>query len=140
MGLLLLLLLAVLGVAGASAPLVPDSLSRFLPQGPAEWCLVALFHVSSSLAYTVLYSALEEDSPSLGLMLFVEAAPGGRTRAELVEFLTRRALISSRLDSAERGGLLAHDGTGKLVLTAKGARLVRLFSFSQRLLGMEKGG
>lgn len=136
---LLAVLLGTLALVSLASLLAPPSLVAWLPASGAAWCQVALFHVSVSLAYTVLYSALEADSPSLCLVLYVSRSPGGRTRDELRELLARRPLIGDRLAAAQQGDLLQEDEAGRWVLSPKGVWLARCFALAQRLLGMEVG-
>lgn len=137
---LLAVLIGVLPAAAACAFLFPPSIAAWFPRTPAEWALVALFHVSVSLSYAVVYSALEEDSPSLGLVTFLAASPEGRSRDELRAFLAARSPFETRLEAAVHTGLLAREPDGRLVLTRKGARVAWVMWLAQRLVGMERGG
>lgn len=101
---------------------------------------IALFQVAMSLAYVVAYSALEERSPSMTLLLFVAGAgPEGRTEEELEGVLRAKSPVERRLDAMVRDEMIVEaDGTYRL--TAKGKLWHDILSCWLRLLKMDKGG
>lgn len=137
---LLLLLLVVFPplVLGACA-LVP-ALRAHLPSDAPGWILVATFHLGFSLGYAVTYTALEEDSPTLCLLLHVaRAGSAGLSTTETRAFLLQGGVLEQRLRSAYAGDLLL-EREGRLHLTPQGARLARVFLLAQRILGLPVGG
>jgi hypothetical protein len=116
------------------------SLGEIAPANSGEWLHVALFYVPLSLAYTVTYSALEEDSPSLTILVFLaEAGEAGRSREELYGLIGNDFVIGSRLEALLAGGLLA-PVNGKYQLTARGKNWVRLFGAFRWLYRLNLGG
>jgi hypothetical protein len=110
------------------------------PLGPWQCTHIAVFHVALSLAYVVAYSALEEQSPSMTLLLDVaRAEPEGRTRDELAALLEGRSPVEVRLDAMLRDKMVTQAG-GNYQLTAKGLLWAGTFSCWLRLLKMDKGG
>lgn len=111
------------------------------PQNCWEWLHVCELHMSVALGYIVLYSALEENSPSLTIIGFVfEAGSTGRTPAEVFGLINDDLILRSRLHAMLRDGLVCQTD-GLYRLTPKGQVWVRVFSvFRRRLLGRDKGG
>ena len=59
-----------------------------------------LFYGVVSLCYVITYSAIEGDSPTLSLVLFVaEAETRGRSKTELDEFMVHRPFVRARLSA-----------------------------------------
>lgn len=110
------------------------------PRGGWEILHVGIFHVAMTLAYVVAYSALEERSPSMTMLLHVASADGsGRTREELVAVLGGMTPLQSRLDAMARDHMIDVQQTGYRI-TAKGIAWARVFGCWRRLLGLPKGG
>jgi hypothetical protein len=110
------------------------------PLSPWQCCHVAVVHVAFSLAYVVAYSALEEQSPSMTLLLSVaRAGPQGRSREELTALLEGRSPVEVRLAAMLRDKMLT-EVDGAYQLTAKGLLWAGTFACWLRLLGMGKGG
>jgi hypothetical protein len=111
-----------------------------VPAGLAPLVQVALFHVSAAFVYIVLYSLLEEQSPTLSLVKLVADAPAsGRTRAELFAHLEAIQYLQSRLEALLRDGLLREEN-GVYHLTSKGRSWARSFRWWRRVLHIGVGG
>ena len=136
---LLILFLSALPASLLLGNCVP-SWSAYWPAGVWEWLHVATFHVALALAYIVIYSALEENSPSLTIVAFVlEGGDKGRSLEEVRSVINNDLILQSRLQAMVRDGLAAnHDGV--LRLTAKGRVWATVFSRSRAVLSMQKGG
>src|SRR6185295_978706 len=94
---------------------------------------VCLFHVAFSLAYTVIYTALEMDSPTLTIVAFVDAAGArGRTREELLGLVSNDQIVGARFETLSASGIIARAGPG-YVLTPKGRRVALVFGLFRRL-------
>ena len=136
---LLLIFLAALPISFVAAPFVPV-LAPWLPQGVWEYVHVAIFHIALSLAYVVVNSALQNDSPSCMLVTFVaESAKEGRSRDDIIAIFDDRFLIIPRLTAMVTGGLVA-ETSGVYRLTDKGVRWITFFVQCRRLFRVSKGG
>ena len=101
---------------------------------------IILFYVSTSLAYTALYSAIEEDSPSLSITKFVHAAgKEGRSREEIAGLITDDILVESRVGALLRDGLVREAGD-HLELSRRGLVIARSFRAVATVLNLRKGG
>lgn len=135
---LLVVFMGSLAVAIVLGAWVGDD--AFWPQGFWEWAQVAVFHVAVSLAYIVLYSGLEENSPSLTIYAFVAEAGGqGRVVDDVYGIITDDMFIHSRMRAMVRDGLLC-ERDGAFHLTPKGVVWARVFGVARSILSMNKGG
>lgn len=101
---------------------------------------VALFQVSMTLAYIVAYSALEERSPSMTLLLHVANSHGaGRTRDELYAVLGGMTPIELRLAAMTRDMMLVADGDVYRI-TVKGRAWATIFGTWRQFIRLNKGG
>lgn len=136
---LLRIFLAALPIAFILAPFLPF-LEPWRPQGVWEHLHVAIFHVALSLAYVVVNSTLQDDSPSCILVTFLaESATQGRSRDEIIAIFDDRFLILPRLAAMVAGGLVA-ETTGVYRLTDKGVRWIAFFVQCRQLFRVSKGG
>lgn len=124
----------VFGIASASGhPLVLST---------AELARLGMMYVSCSLAYVVLYSAIEMQSPTLAIVLDIAARGSeGRTGADLLVRFGRDDPMAGRLAAMERSGWVCRNGD-VLRLTAQGRGYARLFEHASTLVGVgrTKGG
>ncbi|MGO9108223.1 MAG: hypothetical protein ACLP9L_03225 [Thermoguttaceae bacterium] len=136
---LLVVLLGTLPVGLAVVVYVPAF--QFLgPLGFWQCLHAAIFHVMMSLGYVVVYSALEERSPSMSLLTFVaDAGPEGRTLEELRLLLAGFRPVESRLQAMIRDHMVVETQTS-YQLTAKGRVWAQVFSCWLRLMGASRGG
>ncbi len=102
---------------------------------------VALFYASVSLAYTVTYSAIEADSPTLSLMRFLAGGPReGAPEEEIAAFFAKRPFVRARLVALERSGLIG-ERDGRYVLAGKPSLAFRLILGYRKIYGsIPKGG
>jgi hypothetical protein len=139
---LLIIFQGALVVGLLAAPHLPG-VSQFAPTRPWEVCHVCLFHIAFSLSYTVAYSALALDSPTLTIIPFVAAAgERGRAREDLLRLVGNEQIVGTRFDALHAAGIivLLDRETGAYVLTSAGRRWAHLFRFLQRLYRLKKGG
>lgn len=135
---LLILFMGLFPVVLLCAWLFPEAIPW--PEGLWQWLHVTLFYVAVSLAYIVVYSALEQDSPSLTVVAFVAAAgQKGRTMDELQALIPLDFIIGSRFDSMLHGGLIERAGE-VYQLTPKGRFWGRLFLLFRRMFKLRLGG
>jgi len=120
--------------------LVPKSVPGWRPTSAWEWLHVGTFYVAVTLAYVVVYSALEERSPSMTLLSYVASAPEtGRSRRELEAVLGSASPVEIRLDALVRDRMV-DEQQGFCRLTDKGSRWAATFEGARRFLGFGKGG
>jgi hypothetical protein len=129
--------------APSAAALLVHALPALAPLAPAsvwEWLHVAGAHIALSLAYIVTYSGLEEDSPSLTILVYLaEAAGAGRSHEELYGRIGDEFVIGSRLQALLAGGLVVSEN-GTYRLTARGMGWARLFGAFRWLYHLRPGG
>ncbi len=114
--------------------------AAFWPCDFWQWLHVALFYEAVSLAYIVAYSALEQDSPSMTIVVFVADAKGrGRTREELYSLIGQDFITGYRFDSMVHGGLIARVGD-VYVLTSRGRFWAHLFRWYRKMFRLDLGG
>lgn len=136
---ILLIMLGMLPVGLTTLALLP-AVQVWAPQGSWPYLHIAIFYVAMTLAYVVAYSALEERSPSMTLLVHVATAKGaGRTAEELAAVLQHRRPVEVRLEAMLRDNLVANtDGVYRL--TPKGRQWAGGFLLWRRLLKMDQGG
>jgi len=105
-----------------------------------EYLHVILFHLTLMFTYLIVYTSIEERSPSMTLLVFVhEAGKTGRTREEMAGVLTGIAPVEIRLRGMVRDHLTV-ESDGVCRLTSKGRAWACVFSTWRRFLKMKKGG
>ena len=131
----------VLVTAGlVAARLACAEAARALPQAPLDYATFALLYVGLVLAFGTTYSAVQADSPTMSVLLAIEATGGrGLGLAELLDRFTDRVLVVPRLDDLVLGGL-ARLRDGRYVIAPRGVLFARTFVLFRRLLGFERGG
>lgn len=122
-----------------AAGFVP-ALRPWCPTGLWQVLHVALFHVAFTLGYVIAYSALEERSPSMTLILATaDAGPAGLSGDDMLAFLSRESPLDSRLDAMVRDHMVEFDGT-RYRMKPKGAVWAFVLGSWRRLAGLPKGG
>jgi hypothetical protein len=126
--------------AFAAVRLACPAAAGALPLDPLDWATFAVLYVALVLAFGTTYSAVQADSPTMSILLTVEAAGArGLGPDELLDRFPDRVLVAPRLDDLLAGGLARlHDGA--YVIAPRGVLLARTFVLFRRLLGMERGG
>lgn len=136
---LLAIFLSALAVGLCLAAFWPPA-QALAPDDIWGYAHVALFVVAVMAAYTITYTAVEADSPTLVMVMRIRAAgPGGLDRKAFEALLTDELLVLPRLRDMVRDGTATLEG-GRYRLTAKGWRFARIFGVYRRLLGGEMGG
>ncbi len=99
-----------------------------------------LLHLSLSLAYTVLFSGLDEDSPSASIVKFVALGEdGGRDPAELEGLITDEVIVTSRLASMVASGAVLAEG-GRYRLSLQGRFWAAMFGLLRRVFSLPEMG
>jgi hypothetical protein len=115
-------------------------LRAFRLEGWLQRLHVAEFFTSMTLAYVVAYSAIEERSPSMTLLVHVAASGDrGRTEDELYAVLAGITPIETRLRAMVRDHMIELHGD-VYCITFKGRLWAMVFGFWRRLSRLNKGG
>lgn len=135
--LLLFTLVLAVGLAASQWGVLP---AGWGPRGFWPCLQVAIFHIAMTLAYIIAYSALEERSPSMTLLVHVADARGaGRTREELYAALSGVTPIESRLIAMTRDQMVTAVEQGYRI-TPKGRAWAATFGTWRRMIRLRKGG
>ncbi|HWR03895.1 MAG TPA: hypothetical protein VN419_07725 [Humidesulfovibrio sp.] len=121
---------ALLGLTGIAAAGLP------LPLIP---CLHAgLLYISAALAYVVLFSTIDADSPSINILRTLdEAGPQGLGEDELLRRTGMERFFISRLERMEADGMTLRTPRG-LAPGAKGSLLLGLVLLWRVIMGAPK--
>lgn len=111
-----------------------------LPSTPFDYLNLAVLYAAFCLSYVTTYSAVQADSPTMVMLLCIEAAGDkGLTADQLLAQLDDKVLVLPRVEDLVTGGLARfHDG--RYQIQAGGAFMARTHLHYRRLLKMEKGG
>ena len=132
-GMLLFLPLGLAGLNGVGLWPGPWLLS------PAA-ALVALIYLSLTITYVITYSALEADSPTLSLMRWIAAHPGGVSQGELDGFMASRPFVQARLRALQDDGLTEQRGD-RVFMKGRPSLFFRIILGWRVLYGtLERGG
>jgi len=105
---------------------------------PADWIGIGLFHAAATGCYLIVYTGVEEDSPSITIINALEAAGNaGCSRAELASRITEDRFVRPRLLALKRGRFLEEAGDGRR-LTARGRRAARTAVMLSRLFNIHE--
>jgi hypothetical protein len=101
---------------------------------------ITLFFFPLLCAYTITFSAVEADSPSLVMILAIaQAAPAGLSEDDFYLLVNDEVLIKPRLKDLLKDKMAYLDGT-RYKITTRGKYFVHLFVIYRNLLGLQKGG
>jgi hypothetical protein len=92
-----------------------------------------------TLAYITTYSALEVDSPSLVITMYISKADNGLSEDALNNIMPNDLLVVPRINDLVRDNLI-RESKGKYQLTQFGARFIGIIIFYRNLLQAKKGG
>lgn len=135
---ILVLLFLALPSAGAVAAVAAGT--SIMGLRGIQLIAVLFLHCSLALAYIASYPAIRAVSPSLDILLMIEASPAGRmTEDELREGFARKRLVGARIDDLKAYRFVQESAEGYR-LTPPAVLIVLIFSAYRRLLGMPAGG
>lgn len=126
---------AVLGAAHVAA----IGWIAIAPWSTFESVNLVVLYLALVAAFAVTYSAIQADSPTMTILLEIEAAEGGVTRDELRHRLTDEMLVLPRLSDLVRGRLVVLRA-GRYVAATRGRAVARLYILFRALMRMERGG
>jgi hypothetical protein len=134
-----LLIVFIIAPFVAIAMLTVTGGQQFLPTfSIADIVRLIFFYASCSLVYIILYSAIEERSPTLAIVSYV-GNRAGSTEAELFERFGGGDELFHRIELLTLSKFVGRDGDN-WHLTPAGRRLAQLFDVAGRLFGLEVGG
>jgi hypothetical protein len=137
---LVVLILSFAAFAALDAAGLGAALALPLPRTGLDYWGFLILYASVALSYMITYSAVQADSPSMAMLLRIEASgPQGRTREELIQDLSDEILILPRLNDLVLGDLAELKGD-RYYITHRGSLLASVYIRYRALLGMEKGG
>ena len=140
-----LVLTFVLGILGGLALVMSlawslPGLAAWLPSDPFGVLQAAVLALALAAGYVMTYPAIEVESPTLVMIQAIARSGGeGLARATLFDQLNDEVLVAPRVRDLVSEGL-AVEREGRLHLSERGRRLVRLFLFWRRVLGAREGG
>jgi len=112
----------------------------FFPKGVWENVHLIIFYVPVMLSYIINYVALEDDSPTMTIVGFVEqAGREGRTKKQIRQIISDEALIFPRIGTMLKDGWIVYKDN-KYYITAKGEAYNKLFALGLKLLNIKREG
>ena len=112
----------------------------FLPNGIWQNLHVIIFYVPVMLSYIITYLALEDDSPTMTIVRFVEQAKGeGRTIKQIRQIISDEALILPRIDTMFKDGWVEFRDD-KYYITVKGKAFNQIFALGLKPLNITREG
>ncbi|MCP4989956.1 MAG: hypothetical protein GY928_29085 [Colwellia sp.] len=135
---------AVLAVGIIALWNLPDTVSFCGITPPAclpEYIQISMFFISLTLAYMITYTALEADSPSLVIMMVINAAGTcGLDKESFDELMNDDILVIPRIRDLILNKKVKMDGD-RYVLTPKGVLFARIFVTYRKIMNVShKGG
>lgn len=138
--------LIFLGVLFVGVVLLYLGVQNFISKGlqppvyPYEYIQIGLYFISLLLAYTITYSAIEADSPSLLIIMKIaKAGEKGLEEETLDREMDDKVLIEPRIRDLLKDGM-AELQDGKYRLKPKGILMASLFTIYRNIMGLGKGG
>lgn len=112
----------------------------FIELTGVELMRLALLYTSCALVYIILYSAVEQQSPTLAIIHYIyRHGENGCNNDDLVSHVSPENEILNRLLQLEMSGWLVCQ-KGTLYLTDKGRGFAKLFDLSSGVFGTKQGG
>ncbi|KKQ83979.1 MAG: hypothetical protein UT04_C0022G0011, partial [Candidatus Daviesbacteria bacterium GW2011_GWF2_38_7] len=109
------------------------------PQTFVQWLHLLFFYVPTMLSYIAVYSAIEEDSPSLLLVDMVHrSGERGCAREDFAKIISNELLVERRIGPMIRDGFVVDEGNGYRI-TSKGLRMAHFFGWVASVFGLGKG-
>ncbi len=122
---------------------ITPSISIFGVTAPTtilEYLHICLFFISITLAYVIIYTAVEADSPSLVIILKIaEKGSKGLVKQEIEQDLNDDILVKPRINDLLKDKMAYLDGN-KYKLTRKGILIACLFNFYSKVQNMTHEG
>lgn len=136
-------IVAVFGTFSAVALILFVSLASGDGSGASRWtdaARLALLLGSLSLAYIAVYSAIEDDSPSMAMVKMAwQAGECGCVEEDFRAVMDDRLFLDQRIEAMKRDGWIVQSAD-EIVLTPLGRLWGTIFRRAQLLLRMDEGG
>lgn len=133
-------LLAIFTVVPALVATAALSAGYHIPFSGAELVRIGLFYVSFSLVYISCYSAIETESATLAIVVYVaNTGACGCDDDELRARFGGGSTIEGRLEQIERSGWVLRSEDA-LTLTQQGRFWAKIFDLGGRVFGLTQGG
>lgn len=114
--------------------------SHVLPATAFDYLNFAMLYLALVAAFAITYSAIQADSPTMTILLAIEAAGStGIAQQELLSRLTDEMLVVPRINDLVAGGLAALRQE-RYVIGPRGMLLARTYISCRTLMRLEKGG
>jgi hypothetical protein len=114
--------------------------SGVIDASPSDALRVLLFYVSCSLVYICLYSAIEAQSPSLAIVLYVAGrGSAGCSEADIANHIIDGESVNARIDSMKAAKMIVV-GDGRCALTSGGRLWADIFEFAGDIFDLPLGG
>jgi len=114
--------------------------SLTVPNSVKEYLHISIFYLSLMLAYIVFYSAIEADSPSLGIIRKIYGAGvNGAKKEDLYQTFVGMPFLESRIRNLIEDRLISIRDE-RFSLTKRGRVLLYVISFYRYLFDLQKGG
>ena len=111
--------------AAAALAWVGLDASRFL--APGEIPAALLLYAGAAACYLIVYTGIEQRSPTLAIVSALERSAGGSSREDLEGLVTDDLFVKPRLEAMALDGLIARRANG-WVLSGRGLRAARATS------------
>ncbi len=99
-----------------------------------------LLYTSCTLVYIILYSAIEQQSPTLAIINYInQHGKSGCDDQSLNKYLNASEGIEQRLSVIVQSGWIQSTESGWR-LTKKGFRIAYIFEYAATIFGLNKGG
>ncbi len=105
-----------------------------LPVGLLEYFHISLFFVSMTASYIITYTALEADSPTIVMLLYIDRAGlNGISKNEFEQSMNDDVLVKPRIKDLLKDKMVFID-INRYRLTSKGILLAKIFILYRKLL------
>lgn len=111
------------------------------PVGLLEYLHISLFFASITASYIITYTALEADSPTIVMLLYIDRAGlNGMNKKDFEQSINDDVLVKPRIKDLLKDKMVFIDKS-KYKLTSKGILLAKIFILYRKLLKVDhKGG
>lgn len=107
---------------------------------PGDIFRFTLLYWSSALVYIILYSAIDQQSPTLAIVDFIKThGDFGCDESAIIQYLAPEDEIKKRLMAMTQSGWVSQEGQ-YWVLTQQGKMFAALFGGAAKFFGLNRGG
>lgn len=136
----IILIFSFVLISGFTVDFILRDRYSFLPNTIWRYLQVLIFYLPVMLSYIITYVALEDDSPSMTIVRFVDRAKEkGRSRQEIRRIVTNEILILPRINIMLKDGWIEYKNS-RYYATKKGRYYNQFFAFGLKLLKISREG